>query len=322
LPKPPISLYRMSFALTVLGSSSAIPTSTRFQTAQVLNVHERFFLIDCGEGTQIQLRRFSINSSRINHVFISHLHGDHIFGLFGLLSSYNLMGRKSDLHVYAHHNLEVTLDHFRKYFGFDMSYKIVFHPLTASKSLEIYNDKHITVETIPLRHSVPVMGFIFREKQKPLNVRKEAIEKYSLGIRDIKKIKEGLDHTTPDGRTIANRELTLPPFKPRSYAFCTDTSCFLKLKDSLKDIDLLYFEATFAEKDKKLAKITGHSTASQAATLAKQAHVGKLLIGHFSTRYKNIGSLVKEARLIFKETTAVEDGDKYAIDQKRVDSRV
>jgi ribonuclease Z len=311
----------MSFALTVLGSSSAIPTSTRFPTAHVLNVHERFFLIDCGEGTQIQLKRFSINMSAINHIFISHLHGDHIFGLFGLFSSYNLMERKSDLHVYAHQDLEVTLDHYRKHFGVDLSYNIVFHPFTAVKPLVVYNDKHLTVETIPLRHSVPVVGYIFREKQKLLNIRKEAIEKYALGIMDIKKIKEGLEYFTSDGKIITNSELTLPPFQPRSYAFCTDTSCFPKLITSLKDIDLLYFEATFAGKDKKLAKMTSHSTASQAATLAKQANVGKLLIGHFSTRYKSISPLVEEARSIFTETFAVEDGDKYTVDQKRIDSR-
>jgi ribonuclease Z len=311
----------MSFVLTVLGSSSAIPTSTRFPTAQVLNVHERFFLIDCGEGTQIQLKRFSINMSRINHIFISHLHGDHIFGLFGLFSSYNLMGRKTDLHIYAHQDLKETLDHYRKHFGVDMSFNIMFHPLNAVKSLVIYNDKQLTVETIPLRHSLPVVGYIFREKQKPLNIRKEAIEKYSLGIKEIKMIKEGHDYITADGKTITNSELTFPPFKPRSYAFCTDTACFPKLVNSLKNIDLLYFEATFADKDKKLAKITSHSTASQAATLAKQANAGRLLIGHFSTRYKSIGTLVKEARSIFAETFAVEDGDKYPIDQKRVNSR-
>ena len=241
--------------------------------------------------------------------------------LFGLFSSFNLMGRKSDLHLYAHHNLEATLDHYRKHFGVDMTYNIVFHPFTAVKPTEIYNDKQLTVQTLPLRHSVPVVGFIFREKPKPLNINKEAIEKYALGIGDIRKIKAGFDFVTSDGKAIANSELTLPPFEPRSYAFCTDTSCFPKLIESLKDIDMLYFEATFAGKDKNLAKATGHSTASQAANLAKQANVGKLLIGHFSPRYKNINLLVKEARSIFADTTAVEDGEKYPVYQKRVESR-
>jgi ribonuclease Z len=308
----------MSFEITVLGSSSAIPTTTRFPTAQVLKVHERFFLIDCGEGTQIQLRRFSINLSRINHVFISHLHGDHIFGLFGLFSSYSLMGRKSDLHVHAHKDLGVTLEHYKRHFGVGLTYNIVFQPFTAVKPMEIYDDKHFTVEILPLRHSVPVVGFIFREKKKMLNMRKEAIEKHSLGIKDIRKIKEGMDYMTPAGEIIPNNELTLPPLKPRSYAFCTDTLCYPKLASQLKDIDLLYFEATFATRDKKLARITGHSTAAQAATLAKLCQVGKLLIGHFSTRYKSIAPLLKEARAIFANTFAVEDGEKYSIDQVRV----
>ena len=184
----------------------------------------------------------------------------------------------------------------------------------------IYEDKNLTIDMIPLRHSLPVAGFIFREKKKLLNIRKEAIEKYNLGIRDIRRIKEGFDFTTLDGMTVANSEMTFPPFQPRSYAFCTDTSSFTKLHNSLRDIDLLYFEATFAEKDKKLAKAMGHSTASQAALIAKNSGVGKLLIGHFSTRYKNIKLLVNEARAIFPETYAVEDGEKYEVNLKRVGS--
>ena len=305
----------MSFSLTVLGSSSALPTTKRFPTAHVLNVHERFFLIDCGEGTQVQLRRFAINMSRISHVFISHLHGDHVFGLFGLLSSYNLMGRKPPLHIYAYRDLVHTLDHYKTYFGRDLTYEIVFHPFTADQPYEIYQDRHMTVTTLPLRHSVPVVGFIFREKQKLLNIRKEFIESLQLGIKDIRNIKEGHDHTTVEGKVIPNHLLTLPPLKPRSYAFCTDTSCFRSLAASLKDIDLLYFEATFSDKDKKLAKVTNHSTALQAANLARQAGVGKLLIGHFSTRYKSILPLLEEARSVFPTTVAVEDGDRFSIPQ-------
>ena len=312
----------MSFSVTILGSSSAIPTTTRFPTAQVLNVHERFFLIDCGEGTQMQLRRFSVNMSRINHIFISHLHGDHIFGLFGLFSSYSLMGRKNDLHIYAHRDLEATLDHYRQYFGVGLSYSIIFHPFIAAKPAEIYNDKHLTVEIVPLRHSVPVAGFIFREKKRLLNVKKEAIEKYSLGIKDIRNIKEGMNFVTPAGETISNQELTLPPYKQRSYAFCTDTLYFTRLAEQLKNIDLLYYEATFANNDKKLARLTGHSTAGQAALLAKKANVGKLLIGHFSTRYKKTDLLLQEAREVFAETIAVEDGEKYSISQVRLNSPV
>jgi ribonuclease Z len=307
----------MPFIVTVLGSSSALPTSTRFPTAQVLNVHERFFLIDCGEGTQIQLRRNGINMSKINHIFISHLHGDHVFGLFGLLSSYNLLGRKSDLHIYAHKNLNDTIEHYKKYFGVDLSYEIIFHSLHSSRSEIIFADKHMTVQTIPLRHSLPVTGFIFRERQKKLNIRKEAIEKFKLGVRDIRRIKDGHDFITPDGINISNVDLTYPPFRPRSYAFCTDTAFFTKLTKQLTDIDMLYFEATFSDKDKKLAKLTGHSTSKQAAYLAKSINTKKLLIGHFSTRYKNINLLVDEARSVFPETYAVEDGEDYPVELQR-----
>ncbi len=224
----------MSFCCTVLGSSSAIPTSKRFPTAQVLNVHERFFLIDCGEGTQIQLRRFSINMSRINHIFISHLHGDHVFGLYGLFSSYNLLGRKSDLHVYAYRDLEITLDHFKRQFGVNMSYNIIFHPFTADQPYEIYNDRRMTVQTLPLRHSVPVVGFIFREKQKLLNIRKDKITQYSLGIKEIGVLRKEMILSGQTGLLFPTTNLPLPPIKPRSYAFCTDTSCFPSLVESLK----------------------------------------------------------------------------------------
>jgi len=312
----------MSFAVTILGSSSAIPTSKRFPTAQVLNVHERFFLIDCGEGTQMQLKRFGINTSRINHIFISHLHGDHVFGLFGLLSTFTLLGRKTDLHIFAHRDLEVTLEHYKHYFGIGLTYSIVFHPFITIEPVEIYSDKHITVELIPLRHSVPVAGFLFREKKSLLNVKKEAIREYSLGIKDIRKIKEGNDFISPAGEVIYNAQLTLPPYKQRSYAFCTDTLYFSKLVALLKGVDLLYYESTFQDKDKKLARLTGHSTSVQAATLAKQAHVGKLLIGHFSNRYKKISPMLQEAQSVFPESIAVEDGEKYEVALIRIESQL
>jgi ribonuclease Z len=308
----------MSFSVTILGSNSAIPTPERFPTAQVLNVHERFFLIDCGEGTQIRLRQFGINSSRINRIFISHLHGDHVFGLFGLISTFTLLGRKTDLHIHAHADLEATLDHYKKYFGTGLCYNIIYHPFVTVQPAEIYNDKQITVEIIPLRHSVPVAGFIFREKPRLLNVKKESIKNYSLSIKDIRNIKEGKDLLLETGDIVPNSELTLPPFKQRSYAFCTDTLMFTKLSALLRDIDLLYFESTFCNVDKKLAKITGHSTAAQAAKLALEIKAGRLLMGHFSTRYKSISVFQDEAREIFAESYAVKDGEKYEIPQVRL----
>ena len=304
------------FKVIVLGSSSALPTVERFTTAHVLNVHERFFLIDCGEGTQIQLRRFSVNMSRINHLFISHLHGDHVFGVFGLLSSWNLMGRKADFHIYAHPPFGETLDHFLNHFGREISFRVIFHPFTENKGV-IYSDRHMDVTIFPLRHSIPVTGFLFREKDKPLNVRKDAISELGLSIKDIRIIKDGGDFITGKGDVIRNQLLTLPPYKPRSYAFCTDTLYFNKMADFVKDVDILYCEATFSDKDKQLAKITGHSTAKQAAGLALKANAGKLLIGHFSTRYKNTDELLSEARTVFNNTFAVKDGDEYVIEAVR-----
>jgi ribonuclease Z len=202
----------------------------------------------------------------------------------------------------------------------EFAYAIVHHPIDPVRSCEIYNDKQVTVDAIPLKHSIPVAGFIFREKKRLLNIRKDVIEQYGMGILDIRGIKEGHDYTTLEGITIANHALTYPPYKPRSYAFCTDTAYTPKLAKQLQDIDLLYFEATFADKDKKMAKVTGHSTASQAALLAKHCGAGKLIIGHFSTRYKDVSMLLNEARAIFPETYAVEDGAKYPVRQQRADS--
>jgi ribonuclease Z len=242
-----------------------------------------------------------------------------VFGLFGLISTFTLLGRKNDLHIHAHSDFEVSLEHYKKYFGTGLCYNIVFHPFVAARKGEIYEDRHLSVEIIPLRHSVPVVGFIFREKAKLLNIKKEAIQKYSLGIKDIRRIKEGMDYTNEAGEVIPNSHLTLPPLKPRSYAFCTDTLIFSKLTSLLRDIDLLYFESTFIDIDKKLARLTGHSTAAQAARLAKETNVGKLIIGHFSTRYKDTVVFEEEARKIFAETYAVKDGEKYEIPQVRVE---
>jgi ribonuclease Z len=307
----------MCFVITVLGSSSALPTSSRFPTAQVLNVHERFFLIDCGEGTQMQLRKFSFNLSRIHHIFLSHLHGDHFFGLFGLLSSWHLMGRTQDLHIFAHYQFSETLDYFLKNVGQGLTYQIVHHPFHSTNFERIYEDKHIQVDIIPLRHSIPTVGFVFRETPRPLNIKKEAIDQYNLSIRDIRSIKAGNDFLATDGQVVPNTVLTLAPFKLRSYAFCTDTKAFNKLGELLGDIDTLYFEATYSEKDKTLARKTGHSTAGQAAQIAKQAGVKRLLIGHYSSRYKSTVPLLQEARYIFPETYAVEDGEKYHIMPRR-----
>lgn len=307
----------MTFSVTVLGSSSAMPTSSRFPSAHVLNAHERLFLIDCAEGTQIQLRRFRVKFAKINHIFISHLHGDHTLGLIGLISSFNLLGREADLHIYAHKELEKNLQYNINFFVDSLNFKIVFHPLVHNKHVIIYEDSKIIVESFPLKHRVPSMGFIFREKQGLPNIKKELIEKYGLTLAEITCIKNGSDLTTSDGLTIQNSELTYYSSEPRSYAYCSDTMYSEKLIGFVKNVDLLYHEATFTSGDITLAKQTGHSTSAQAATIALKSGAKKLIIGHFSSRYKRISELEDEAKSIFVNTCAVNDGDVFDIPVKR-----
>jgi len=305
----------MTFSVTILGSSSALPTSKRFPTAHLFNSNERFFLIDCGEGTQIQLRRFRLRFSKINHVFISHLHGDHYLGLFGLISSFSLLGRKNDLHIYAHAGLKNMLDCMLA--GHNISYTLVFHEIPENKAMQLYEDKNITVTTFPLKHRIAANAFLFKEKKRDLNLRKDAIPKYNLSIKDIQSIKKGNDFYWDADKLIKNEQLTLPSYKERSYAFCSDTAFYPKIVEYLENVDLLYHEATFTEEHRDFAKETKHSTAKQAAEIAKQAKADKLLIGHFSSRYKNVKELENEARETFNNTEAVEEGKTYQVELTR-----
>ncbi|MCP4309819.1 MAG: ribonuclease Z [Bacteroidetes bacterium] len=307
----------MSFDLTILGSSSALPTSKRFPTAHLLKVDERFFLIDCGEGTQVQLRKFGHNPARIHHIFISHLHGDHVFGLFGLLSTLGMMGRKVPINLYGPATLEPMMKQHFSFFG-KLPFEICYHIPGHAGDDCIFEDDRITVRSISLKHRTLTYGYLFREKKKDLNVRKECIEEYSLGIADVVGLKQGKDHLTRTGEVIPNQRLTLPPFRQRSYAYISDTVFDRTLSEKVKDVDLLFHEATFSGKDEKLARETLHSTSVQAATIAKEAGAGRLLIGHFSSRYKDYKVLVEEARAVFERTDGVTDGDLYSVEQRRV----
>lgn len=307
----------MLFSVSILGSSSALPTSKRFPTAHLLQVDERFFLIDCGEGTQIQLRKFKAKLGKINNVFISHLHGDHVLGIFGLISSLNLLGRKHDLNIYAHGDLNEIMHNHLKFFGQGIEFNINIHNLPGRKKKVIYEDEKISVLSFPLKHRIATSGFLFREKKKALNIRKEMIHKYQLSIKDIHLIKNGRDYTTDDGNVIPNQELTLPPFVPRTYAFCSDTKYTESIVPVIQNVDLLYHEATFLHKDLQRARETYHSTARQAAQIAQKAGVKKLIIGHFSARYKDESILLNEARGVFENTHMVNDGDCFNIPLER-----
>lgn len=306
----------MQFSVTILGSNSALPTSDRNPTAQVLNVSERFFLIDCGEGTQMQLRKYKIRFSKINHIFISHLHGDHYFGLLGLISTYGLLGRTSDLHIYAHKDLERLLTPQLNYFGRELSYQVIFHPIEPSLNTVIYEDSKITVSSIPLDHRIPTCGFLFQEKPADLHILREAIDFFEIPIKMIPSIKKGADFTLPSGEIVENHRLTKKPYKPRSYAFCSDTLYNEKIVPLVKNVDLLYHEATFMNDQKKLAKKTYHTTAEQAGLIAERAGVDRLIIGHFSTRYYDLQPLLEECRSVFPNSDLALDGLTFTIPHK------
>jgi len=273
----------------------------------------RCFLIDCGEGTQIQLRRNKINFSKIQHIFISHLHGDHYYGLIGLISTMNLMGIKGDLHIYAHSKIKNLLQPQLDFIRGDMTVRPVFHPLHFKKPQTIFESRSVEVISFPVKHSLPTCGFLFREKQKPANIRKEMINAYNIPIASIRAIKEGADFVTAEGDIIENEQLTIPPPNTRSYAFCTDTAFHPPLAEIIRGVDLLYHEATFLEELKDLAEKTLHSTAKQAAQMALLSGAKKLLIGHFSARFKNTYHFVIEAKEVFENTENAAEGKTFHI---------
>lgn len=296
----------MVFEVTILGSSSALPTSQRYPSAHVLNSHERIFLIDCGEGTQMQLRANKIRIAKINNIFITHTHGDHIFGLYGLLSTFNLLGRKTSLKIFAPDHFGALFNKHLDDYDIKLGYDLEFISVVGSDPARIYEDKYISVHSIPLKHRVPTYGYLFREKEKERKIRKELIQEYNLTLKEIVGLKSGEDIVRED-ILIKNKELTLDPQKPRSYAYCSDTSYFKRLSSMVKGVDLLYHDSTFGDDNKEMAAITGHSTARDAAKTALDAGVGKLLIGHFSARYKVVDQLLNEARSVFPNTIAAED---------------
>lgn len=296
------------FELTILGSSSATPTSKRYPSSQVLNISERYFLLDCGEGTQIQLRRYRIKFQRINHIFISHLHGDHYLGLMGLISSLHLLGRQKKLCVYHPKGLREVIELQLQVSHTELNYPIEWIELNTEESQLIYEDSLLSVHTIILNHRIPCCGFLFREKEKPLSLIKEKLVELVIPIAMYHQLKRGENIVLPDGRKILNSEVTRDRQKPRSYAYCTDTRYDEKLAETVNGVDLLYHEATFLHELIDRAEKTAHSTALEAGKIASLAGVGKLLIGHYSVRYNDLGPLLKESRSQFPNTILAEEG--------------
>ncbi len=309
----------MKFELTILGSGSSVPTANRNSAAQVLNVLERYFLIDCAEATQHQLRRFRVPYNKINHIFISHLHGDHFFGLMGFLSTLSLQGRRGEMHIYADSRLQEIMECQMKIMRSRFVYPIVFHALSRREEL-IYEDKVVTVTSFPLKHryEAPVCGFLFREKERERTIRIDMVAAWKVPVAFMQYLKMGKDYVTPEGEVIANKRLTVAPPPSRSYAYITDTLFRERFSGYVQGVDLLYHEATYSKEDEVLARESYHSTAEQAAKLAESAGAKKLLLGHFSARYSDVTELLSEARTIFPNTFICSDGDVFEIPaQKR-----
>lgn len=294
--------------INILGCHSATPKADANPTSQVLEIRNHVFLIDCGEGTQIQLRRKKIKFSRIKHIFISHLHGDHYFGLVGLISTFRLLTRESDLHIYGPKGLKDIITLQMKLSESWTNYNLIFHELTSKKSECIYEDDKVEVHTIPLKHRIYTNGFLFKEKdsQRKLDVR--AAQDAHIDIAYYRKLKQGFDVVNNEGQLVKNEMVTSAPKKSLSYAYCSDTAYNESMISIINLVDVLYHESTFLEKNQKLAVKTKHSTAIQAATIAKKAQVKNLILGHYSTRYDNLDEFKVEAMTIFNNVQLAQDG--------------
>ena len=292
----------LPFKIHILGCGSATPTLHHFPSSQIVEVRGKLFMIDCAEGTQLQLRKLRVPFTKIQAIFISHIHGDHCFGLIGMISTFGLLGRTAPLHIYAPKALEKMLEMQIEMFCNDLGYEVVFHAVDTKENKVIYDDRSLTVETVPLCHRVPCAGYIFREKPTLPHIRRDMIDFYQIPLSQINNIKAGADWTTPDGTLIENSRLVTPAEPPRSYAYCSDTAYLPNLHEMLKGVTTLYHEATYAEDMIDNAVKYCHSTARQAAMVAKAAGVSRLLLGHYSSRYTNEEILLNEAREIFSNS--------------------
>ena len=294
--------------LTILGCYSATPRTNTNPTSQVLDIKNHLFLIDCGEGTQVELRRNKIKFSRIKHIFISHLHGDHFFGLVGLISTFRLLTRETDLHIYGPKGLKEIITLQMKLADSWTNYKLIFHELSSKESQRIFEDDKVEVYTIPLNHRVYTNGFLFKEKDNERKLNVSAAKNAKIDVAYYRKLKQGFDVINEDGKLIKNENVTSIGKKPLSYAFCSDTMYDESIVPIIKDVEVLYHESTFLEKNKKLAEPTKHSTAKQAATIAKKANAKTLILGHYSTRYDSLEEFKNEAKTVFDHVELAEDG--------------
>lgn len=297
--------------LTILGCYAATPRTFTNPTSQILEIKNRLFLIDCGEGTQVQLRKNKIRFSKINHIFISHLHGDHFFGLIGLVSTFTLLNRNTDLHIYGPKGIKEIIKLQLRLANSWTNYGLHFHELESNESEIVFEDDKVIVKTIPLQHRIYTNGFLFEEKIDTRKLNTDAVQNYEIDKCYYQNIKNGKDITLDDGRVIDNAKLTFDPTPPKSYAFCSDTAYNEAIIPIIKGVDVLYHESTFLESEETLAGKTMHSTAKEAATIALKANVKQLVLGHYSTRYENISLFKKEAETIFPKVLLADDGRSF-----------
>ncbi len=301
------------FKVHILGCGSALPTLHHMASSQVVELRDKQFMVDCGEGTQVQIRRSRINFNKIQAVFISHIHGDHCFGLIGMISTFGLQGRKSPLQVYAPAALGPMLQSQIELFCQHLSFEVVFHAIDTEKTDVIYEDRSLTVSTIPLQHRLPTCGFLFREKPTLPHIRRDMIDYLEIPVSQINNIKNGAGWTTPEGRTYSHEELTTPAEPTRAYAYCSDTRYVPTLHELIAGVDLLYHESTYCRDSQHRAETYWHSTAADAATVAREAGVKKLLLGHYSSRYPDENAFLDEAREIFPESYLTNENDIFYV---------
>lgn len=306
-PNYPMNLMA-EFNINILGCGSALPTTRHLATSQVVDLRDKLYMIDCGEGTQVQMRRMRVRFGRLAHIFISHLHGDHCFGLPGLISTLGMLGRTGELVVHGPKEIESYLRPVMDLFCRGMEFEVRFNPVDTRSHSLVMEDRSLSVYSIPLKHRIPTCGYLFAEKPKEAHIIREMTDFYQVPVRCMKDIKQGLDYVTPEGEVVPNSRLTRPAAPPKRYAFCSDTAYNRSIIPIVEGVDLLYHEATFAECDLARAKETFHSTARQAAEIARDARVKRLVIGHYSARYEDLSELHREAEAVFPGTILGNEG--------------
>ncbi len=302
-----------SFKLHILGCGSALPTLRHFPTTQVVECRGKLFMVDCGEGAQLQVRKAGLSFNKLGHIFVSHIHGDHCFGLIGMISTFGLLGRTARLHVYGEPSLGPILDFQLKAFCHDLGYDVEFHPIVTTEQAVIYEDRSLSVETIPLNHRLPCCGFLFREKPSLPHIRREMIDFYEIPVSQIDNIKNGQDFVRPDGTVVPNDRLVFPADSPRAYAYVSDTKYIAELAGQLEGVTTLYHEATYGDDNLAMAEKYHHSTARQAAKVAADAGVKQLLLGHYSSRYTDENILLGQAQEVFQSTRLTKEFDTIEI---------